>query len=538
MTKYNFTLTDENIIRISFNYDPEAVIVVKSFSVRTWNPTLSCWEIPLHICNEIPIVLKVEIPQIIKERYEYIYTKQPIKFNPILLRPEIIPYPFQISGIEFLSSNKNSLLSDEVGLGKTLQAIATALHLNCKKVLVVCPASVKRQWQREIQKFTDKSCIVIEGTLKQREKQYTQDCMFFVVNYELVMRDLLIINLRVWDMVIADEVSRIKNFKSRTKSALIKVKTIFKLGLSATPLENDIQELHSIFSWINPITLGTYWNFINEYCYFSSSTYGGYQITGIKDSKKLHETLKEIMIRRKKSDVFKELPEIVHNEFYVPLTPIQQKMYREIETNILNLVQKDEFGDNILNQIMYLRELCNSPRLLNKELKENGKVDEIIEIVKQFSSEHKLVIFSQWTKFLDLLEDELKNINMESVSIRGDIKQEQREENITRFNTDPNIRIMLCSEAGGVGLNLQVADVLVHCDLLWNPMKMQQREGRIHRIGQKNTVNVITVMTDHTIEEKVYNILQTKKELFDKIIEGKDIESINQEIIRKIFKNK
>jgi SNF2 family DNA or RNA helicase len=284
--------------------------------------------------------------------------------------------------------------------------------------------------------------------------------------------------------------------------------------------------------------LGSYWNFINEYCYFSSSKYGGYQITGIKDAKKLHETLKSTMIRRKKAEVFRELPEIIHNEYYVPLTPTQEKMYNEIKTNIMNLAQKDDFGENALNQIMYLRELCNSPRLLNPDLKENGKVDEIIEIVKQFSSEHKILIFSQWTKFLDLIVEELIKENIQFTQIRGDIQQEVREENITKFNSDHHIRILLSSDAGNVGLNLQIADVLIHCDLLWNPMKMQQRNGRIHRIGQKNTVNIITIMTEGTIEEKVYNILQTKKELFDKIIEGKEFENIEHDVIRKIFKTK
>ncbi len=386
MTNYVLKFLDSNIIRIFFQYSPETVNKVKSFSIRMWNPELKCWEIPLRICLEIPIVLGVQIPQDIKERYEYIYVPNPVKFNPSLLRPEIIPYPFQISGIEFLSSNKNSLLSDDVGLGKTLQAISAAIHLNCKKILVVCPASVKRQWCREIQKFTDKSCQIIEGTLKQRKIQYATDSIFYIVNYELVMKDISVINLRTWDMVVADEISRIKNWKSKTKNSLLKIKTIFKIGISATPIENHIQELHSVMSWINPNILGTYWNFINEYCYFSTNPYGGYQITGIKDAKRLHETLKSVMIRRKKEDVFIDLPKIIHNEYYVPLTTIQKKMYREIESNIMNLIQKDIYDENVLNQIMYLRELCNSPRLLNKDLKDNGKVDEIIEIIEQIIS--------------------------------------------------------------------------------------------------------------------------------------------------------
>jgi non-specific serine/threonine protein kinase len=339
-------------------------------------------------------------------------------------------------------------------------------------------------------------------------------------------------------MVIADEVSRIKNWKSKTKSSILQIKTNFKIGISATPLENRLQELHSIVSWINPDIFGSYYNFINEYCYFCSNPYGGYIITGIKDAKKLHETLKSVMIRRKKLEVYTQLPEIIHNNYYVPLTTTQKKMYKEIEKNIINLVQKDIMGENVLNQIMYLREICNSPRLLNPDLMENGKVPEIIEIVKQFSSEHKILIFSQWTKFLDLLAEELSKEDINFVSLRGDISQKQREENIEKFNTNPNMRVFLLSDAGNMGLNLQVADVVIHCDLLWNPQKMIQREGRAHRIGQENRVNVITILTENTIEERVFKLLQSKKELFDQIIEGEENIKFNNDIIRSIFKNK
>jgi len=537
MTFY-LNLFEGNIIRVTFPFSPEALEKVKQFSIRNWNQDIKCWEIPLRVAHEIPSVLDVEIPQKIKDEYNRIYTYKPVLFNPSLLRPEIIPYPFQRVGIEFLASHKNALLSDEVGLGKTLQSISAALHLNCKKVLVICPASVKRQWSKEIEKFTTKTCQVIDGTLKQREQQYRQDCMFFIVNYELILKDLPALNSITWDMIIADEVSRIKNFKSKTKSAILQIKTNYKLGLSATPIENSVQELHSIMSWINPDILGTYWNFINEYCYYSTNLYGGYTITGIKDAKKLHEALKNVMIRRKKMEVFTELPEIVYNNYYIPLSKVQKKMYEEIEKNIMNLVQKEEMDEGVLNQIMYLRELCNSPRLLNPDLEENGKVTEVVEIVKQFSTEHKIVIFSQWTKMLDLISEGLLKENIQFVQVRGDINQDKRDKNIIEFNTNENIRILLSSDAGNMGLNLQVADVLIHCDLLWNYQKMQQRNGRVHRIGQKNIVNIITILTENTIEEKVYKILQTKKELFDKIIEGKDIKDLRYEIIRKIFKDK
>lgn len=533
---FKLELSKENTIRITFPYSPEAVETIKKFSIRNWNQEGKYWEIPLRIANEIPQILGIEIPLNIREQYEHIYVPKIVKFDPSILNSGIIPYPFQISGIEFLSSYKNALLSDEVGLGKTLQAIATALMLKCNKILVICPASVKKQWCREISKFTNKSCIVIEGNQKQRYEQYSKNVTFYITNYELILKDINTINIRNWDMVIADEISRIKNWKSKTKNSLLRIKTNFKLGISATPIENNIQELHSILSWICPDLLGTYWNFVNEYCYFCQNSFGGYTITGIKNPKLLHDKLKTVMIRRKKLEVFTELPSIVHNEYYVPLSTTQNKMYNEIKSNIMNLVQKEEMDDRVLNEIMYLRELCNSPRLLNPDLLENGKVPEIIEIIKQFSAEHKIVIFSQWIKFLNLLKDELIKENINFVQIQGDISQDMRDENINKFNTDTNIRILLSSDAGNMGLNLQIADVLIHCDLLWNPQRMLQREGRVHRIGQTKTVNVITVMTENTIEEKVYAMLKEKSELFNQIIEDTEKIKYDKDIIRRIFK--
>ena len=379
---YNFKLV-EDIVQISFLYSSESVEAIKRFSIRTWDSEQRCWEIPLKIINEIPQVLGVEIPQILKEAYEYRYVQKPIIFNSNFLRPEIKPYPFQISGVEFLASHKNALLSDELGLGKSLQAMVTALHLNCNKVLIICPASLKRQWKREIEKFTTKECTIIGGTLKQRKELYLKDTTFFVVNYELTLKDLPMINLRTWDMVIADEISRIKNYKSLAKKSLLQIKSNFRIGISSYPIENRIQDLHSILSWINPNILGSYWNFINEYCYFCTNPYGGYTITGIKDAKKLHEILKSVMIRRKKVEVFTELPEMIHNNYYIPLTITQQKMYKEIESNIMNLVQREIYDENCLNQIMYLRELCNSPRLLNEKIAEGSKIPEIINIIDQ-----------------------------------------------------------------------------------------------------------------------------------------------------------
>lgn len=536
MSNFNFQLLPMDKVGISFQYSPELVSAVKRLTGRKWIPEVKLWEIPLKSVPEIPKILGCNIPPYIEQAYKDLFVPKPVSMTPGLLNSSITPYPFQKEGIEFLSSRKNALLADEVGLGKTLQAIGTALQLGCRKVLVACPSSVKKQWCREVSKFTDKKCVVIIGSPEKRKNIYREDAMFFIVNYELILKDLEFLNTLKWDMVIADEISRIKNWKSKTKAALTKIRTTYKLGLSATPLENNLQELYSIVSWIKPEIFGNFNDFLNKFCFYQHGAWGGIEITGVKEPEKLHLALGEIMIRRKKQDVYKDLPEIVRNEYYIPLTANQETMYREIEANVRNLVAKDTFDESILTQLMYLRECCNSPRLLNPDLLENGKVNEIVEVIEQFSSEHKIVVFSQWTKFLDLLAEELKVRGHNFVSIRGDVSEEQRDKNVQALTNDPYTRILLSSDAGGMGINLQAADVLIHCDLLWNPQKMTQREGRVHRIGQTKTVNVITIMTEDTVEAKVYNLLISKSELFDKVIEGSENITIDRSMIKKIFK--
>ena len=213
-------------------------------------------------------------------------------------------------------------------------------------------------------------------------------------------------------------------------------------------------------------------------------------------------------------------------------------MYKEINDNIMNLVQKDLIGENVLNQIMYLRELCNSPRLLNPDLMENGKVPEIIEIIEQISSDSKIVIFTQWKKFGDLLCEEINKKLWQYVFVHGELSSNEKDIQLQNFENNPNVRILVATDCLSYGCNLQFADTLIHADLLWNPQRMNQRNGRIHRIGQKNTANVITIMTQNTIEERVHNILKNKSDIFNQIIEGEENMKFNTDMIRQIFKDK
>ncbi len=530
----HFQLLPNNEIGISFHYDPAIIEIIKTLSHRRWDSISKQWICPLSIAPEIQLVTKHKLPEHIYQQHNLIYSNQQIQYNPSLLK--ISPYPFQIEGIKFLSQTKNTLCADDVGLGKTLQAIATTLHLNCKKVLIICPASVKRQWQGEISKFTSHQSQLIEGTQPQRKEQYSSiSPTFFIINYELLLHDLPLINLRQWDMVIADEITRIKNYRSKTLLSLSQVKTNFKLGLSATPLENSLKELHSIFSWINPHILGRWYDFVNQYTYYRKTPWNSYEITGIKNKELLHLNLKKAMIRRKKSDVFQQLPSITRQEYYVPLSSQQRLLYEQIRNKVITLIDKPNFNHNdqinTLTELLYLRECCSSPRLLNQDLKENGKIPEIIAILEQLNKS-KIILFTQWKKFGDLLVEEIQK-KWKCIFIHGDILPENRDKLISEFKESSDINILVTTDCLMYGMNLQFCDTIIHCDLLFNPQKMMQREGRVHRIGQEKPVTIITVMTQDTIEEKVYNLLQEKQTLFDEVIEG---QVIDRELIKKIMR--
>lgn len=433
-------------------------------------------------------------------------------------------YPYQAVGTLFLAFTERALLADDMGLGKTPQSIAAARLLkewhDIKKVLVVTPASVKYQWGREIERFTDDPYVVIGGTKQKREKQYEQDAFFTIINYELVLRDLEHIHALKPDLIILDEAQRIKNWRAKTSQALKDLPRPYAFVLTGTPLENKLEELYSIVEFLDERLLGPPWQFIARH--IIKDEWGG--IIGYKDLEGVRRSIAPILLRRRKADVLQQLPERIDNDFWLELDTDQERVYRPLEKALAELMRLPEWDAQTsaaaLSLITRLRECATAAQLVEPLVHSSSKLRELPSLVSEIASEgHKMLIFSQWERMTRHAQEVITKAGFKSVRLYGSLPMRERERVIERFKTDPSVVAFISTDAGGLGLNLQAASFVINLDLPWNPAKVEQRIGRAHRIGQTQPVNVINMIALNSIEQRVLEVLYQKQELFDEILD-------------------
>ncbi|MDQ6693136.1 MAG: DEAD/DEAH box helicase [Chloroflexota bacterium] len=433
-------------------------------------------------------------------------------------------YPYQAVGTLFLAFTERALLADDMGLGKTPQAIAAAELLKewhgIKRVLVITPASVKYQWGREIERFSDASYTVINGSKAKREKQYAEDSFFTILNYELVLRDLGHVRALNADLVILDEAQRIKNWRAKTSQALKDLPRPFAFVLTGTPLENRLEELYSIVEFLDDKLLGPPWQFMAQHVI--KDDFGG--IIGYKDLAGVRRAIAPILLRRRKADVLQDLPERVDNDFWLELDTEQERLYRPLEKQLAQLLRTPEWNAAqsalALSLLTKLREGATAAQLVNPEVQSSSKLRELPALVEEIVSEgHKMLIFSQWERMTRHAQDALSKTGAKSVRLHGGLGMRARQRVIEQFTTDPQTMVFISTDAGGLGLNLQAASYVINLDLPWNPARVEQRIGRAHRLGQTNPVNVINMIAANTIEQRVLDVLYRKQELFDEILD-------------------
>lgn len=472
------------------------------------------------------------------------------------------PYPFQTVGISFLHDIKQGLLADEMGLGKSPQAIAAVHRLwkkgQVKKTLVVCPASLKYQWKQEVSKFTEHKAIVIDGTPTQRTEQLAQfqegdEYLFAIINYELVRNDLDTIKGIAVDAFIADEVHRIKNWASKTSKAMKELDAPYKFGLTGTPMQNKPDELWNVMDWLNPTILGNYWAFRNRYVVIGEKFGQRNVVIGYKRLGELRKRVGPHMLRRMKADVAPELPEIVPNTYRVEMTPEQRRIQDAIQTDFAELLKEiqefnkqnrvDEQGNNVehpkqgmmMGFFNLLMAVSNAPevlamsdaampqqyaKLLTKTPK-SPKLDELVKIAEdQFEAGNKkIVIFTQFARMQVLALDRLKKMGG-CEQINGSMKPFERQAALDNFKYNNEINFLVCTDAANYGLNMQFANVLINLDIPWNPATYDQRAGRVHRIGSEHSVvNIIDIITNGGIDQKIEEALYKKRELANQIVE-------------------
>lgn len=451
-------------------------------------------------------------------------------FSNSLIRTKLFPY--QKEGILFALKAGRCLLADDMGLGKTIQAIA-AVELMEKekmisKVLIVCPTSLKYQWKTEIEKFSDKSVTVVEGNLLKREVLYSDESFYKIISYNVVKSDVGIINAAGYDMVILDEAQRIKNWKTKVAQNVKKIKSTYAIVLTGTPLENKLEELYSILQFVDSFKLGPLYHFLEAH-QISNETG---KVTGYKNLNKIGALLSDVVLRRTKKEVLAQLPARTDKNLFVTMTEKQSSLHKEYAEAVVKIVAKwKRFGflnEKDRQQLMIflnmMRMVCDSTFILDQETRHDTKIDEMMNILETFfsSGDEKAVVFSQWERMTRLVALELDKRNIQYEYLHGGVPSKERKSLFENFNKNPLSRVFLSTDAGGIGLNLQTASLLINLDIPWNPAVLEQRIGRIYRLGQKRNVSIINLVSSGTIEHRMLDVLKFKSALSKGILDNGD----------------
>jgi len=442
-------------------------------------------------------------------------------------------YRFQERGVAHLFLTERALLADDMGLGKTVQAIAAALafsrYKKVRRVLIVCPASLKVQWQREIERFAGEKALVIGGDAKAREETYSvlagKDApLFAVMNYELTYRDLDKLKKLPVDLLVIDEAQRIKNYRTKTYTAIKNLRHKYIFALTGTPLENELYELYNIVRIINEDVLPRNPILFRErYCTFDA--FG--KITGYQRVPEVSQRIAAITLRRTKRDALAELPPVIDQEIWLEFDQEQRAIYDDVKHGLADSLSWEEWREldvkNLLVQLMRLREICDSPRMHFPEKKPSPKERELIVVLKEQVEQRngQAIVFTQWTRMAELLEEEIKEAGLAVAYLHGGVDVARRAELVDEFQRG-KYHVFLSTDAGGLGLNLQAASLIVNFDLPFNPAKVEQRVGRAHRLGQEEPVNVLNLLMSRSVEEGLVRILARRQKLFEDIFSAWD----------------
>jgi len=440
-----------------------------------------------------------------------------------------------------------AVLADDMGLGKTVQGIGVGemLHREAgiSKVLVICPASLKSHWRLEIERFSDLSCQLVLGSAKKRAAQYENGCFFTICNYEQVLRDLLSIERARWDLIILDEGQRIKNWEAKTSQVIKALKSPFALVLSGTPLENRLDELFSVVEFIDDRRLGPAFRFYNRYRVVDERG----KVLGYKNLDDLRERLKFVLLRRTRKIVMTELPPRTTEVRRIPPTAEQYELHQGHMRVVQTIICKRYISEmdllRLQKALLMCRMAANSTFLVDKQPPgHSSKLREFENLIDQLIEEEdrKIVLFSEWTTMLGLIEPVLSKRRLDYVRLDGSVPQKKRQELISRFQREPGCKLFITTNAGATGLNLQAANTVINVDLPWNPALLEQRISRVHRMGQKRPVQAFLLVTEETLEEKLLNTLSAKHELAmaaldpDSKVKAVDLASGMEELRRRL----
>ena len=541
-------------LAVSFPYDLTALQVVRSVPGRRWHKDNKFWEVPRTSLKAlsaqaarvgIGVALSERVRQALnlgRERQQKLLAVK-TDVTPLQLPTNTNPYAFQYAGIRFakyaLHSFHGALIGDCMGLGKSFEALSlVVLHEKLSKVLILCPATLKYTWAGQIDEhYPQLSYTIIDGSPEQRSEQWAAPSRIKIANYELLVpghdrnctgsnaekrkaghkcncqalsKDIDL-RLQEWDLVIADELAAyLKSFKAQRTKRAKKIRRKYTLGLSGIFLENNLDELHSVIDFIIPGLLGPGYLFHEQHVVRNQwgVTIGW---RGIEDIK---QRIAPYYIRRTKNEVLSELPPKVYNDVLIEMSAAEWELYDDIRNQIREKIKDNPklTISNILTELLRLKQAACDPRLLDVEGIESSKLAAVRDIMAA-AGEHKVVLYTFFAQLAKLLAAELT-----APLIAGGVAIKDRAKIIAEFQAG-QYPCLVSTDAGAYGITLTAADIIIHVDLPWNPAKMRQREDRLHRIGQKGSVQVVSLICRRTVDEKIRGILHRKLQLVKSVLD-------------------
>lgn len=449
-----------------------------------------------------------------------------------LLDAELLPY--QLDGIAFAAGAGRAILADDMGLGKTIQGIGVSELLAQKadihRVLVICPASLKSQWRSEINRFSGRSVQLVLGNGAERIEQYQSDTFFTICNYEQVLRDVTTIEAVPWDLIVLDEGQRIKNWESKTSNVIRSLESPFRLVLSGTPMENHLGELFTVARFVDEHRLGPAYHFFHRHRVVDEKG----KTVGFQRLDELRKTMSPILLRRTRGEVAKQLPDRTDEIVRIEPTAEQKEIHDGNMQIVAQITSKKFITEmdllRLRRALAMARMAADSTFLVNQDEPEySTKLERLSELLEGLIEDptRKIVLFSEWRRMLDRIERRLDVIGCDYVRLDGQVPQKKRPEIVAKFQNDPECRVILMTNAGSTGLNLQSANTVINVDLPWNPAVLEQRIARAHRMGQQNPVHVYKLVTTDTIEEKLLDTLASKQDLANASIDmSSEVESV------------
>jgi superfamily II DNA or RNA helicase len=444
---------------------------------------------------------------------------------------ELPLYPYQERGALHLAYGRRALLADELGLGKTVQAIAAAELLRregrVKRTLIVCPESVRHQWQKEIFRFTGQEAFVADGPAAQRTQGYGRALPYVLVGYEHVVRDQKELAALAPDLIVLDEAQRIRNWRSKTADAVKRLTSPFAFVLTGTPLENRLDDLYSVMQFLDQRLLGPLWRFNQRYYVLDGASREA-KVVGYKNLDDLRARLSRVLLRRRREDVAAELPERVQNTFEVGMLEPQRKPYDEARSAIARVLGRGRAPtaaerEQITRHLARMRMACDAAELVGAESPETPpKLAELERILTDVLEDPaaKVVVSTEWEKAVQLVGRMLDALAPGWLSITGRVPVEKRRALLEKFRRDDGARVLVTTDVVGLTIEVDGPCYVVNLDVPWSPTRLEQRIARVATTGRARTVNVVNLVTAGAIEEAILILQGQKRALHDEGVES------------------